>query len=94
MLFRSVLHSEKVPVCVTVLAPEFWKQFEEIFGPKLLVVMPNRDTVIVFPALDENRDARARLVFAAWRSGAPKVSLEVFELSEQGMRAAGVFEEP
>lgn len=89
----AVLRSETLPICAAVLAPEFWKQFEEIFGAKMLVVMPNRNTVFVFPILDENRDQRSRLVLQAWRSGAPKVSLEAFELSEQGMRTVGVFEE-
>lgn len=89
----AVLRSEALPICAAVLAPEFWKQFEEIFGAKMLVVMPNRNTVFVFPVLDENRDQRSRLVLQAWRSGAPKVSLEAFELSEQGMRAVGAFEE-
>ena len=89
----AVLRSDKVPICAAVLAPEFWKQFEEIFGPKMLVVMPNRNTVFIFPVLDENRDKRSQLVIEAWRSGAPKVSLEAFELSEHGMRAVGAFEE-
>ncbi len=89
----AVLRSIRVPVGSTVLAPEFLKQFEAIFGPKPLVVIPNRHTVFVFPALAGKHERFGPLVLAEWASGAPKVSLEVFELSEKGLRAIGSFAE-
>lgn len=90
----ATLHSETLPVAATVLAPEFWRRFEEVFGPKMRVVIPNRHTVFVFPDVETDLDQYSRMVLTAWRSGAPKVSLEVFELSERGLRAVGAFEEP
>lgn len=90
----AVMRSDKVPVCVTVFAPEFWKEFEDVFGPKMMVVMPNRQTVFVFPGVAVNYSEYAPLILEAWRSPAAKVSLEVFELSERGLRAVGKFEEP
>jgi hypothetical protein len=87
------LHSDKVPVCATVLAPEFLRRFEDIFGPKPLVVMPNRHTVFVFPGLAGKHERFAPVVLAAWQSDAPRVSLEVFELGAKGLRAVGTFEE-
>ena len=88
------LQSDTLPVAATVLAPEFWRQFEEVFGPKMRVVIPNRQTVFVFPELESDLDQFSRLAIEAWRSRWPKVSLEVFELSEKGLRAVGLFEEP
>ena len=88
------LQSEAVPVSATVLAPEFWRQFEEIFGPRMRVVIPNRHTVFVFPDLEGDLDQYSPMVFEAWRSRWPKVSLEVFELTERGMKAVGAFAEP
>ena len=88
------LQSEAVPVATTVLAPEFWRQFEEVFGPKMRVVIPNRHTVLIFPELESDLDQYSRLAVEAWRGRWPKVSLEVFELTEKGLRAVGLFEEP
>ena len=90
----ATIHSEAMPVAATVLAPEFWRMFEDVFGPKMRVVIPNRHTVYVFPDLEGDLDQHARMVIQAWRSRWPKVSLEVFELSERGLRAVGAFQEP
>ncbi len=90
----AVLRSEKFPVCVTVFAPEFWKQFDGVFGPKVMLVIPNRQTVLIFPAQAADISEYAPMILEAWRSPAAKVSLEVFELSERGLKAAGRIEEP
>jgi hypothetical protein len=87
------LQSEKVPLCAVVLAPEFARQFEQIFGPKFLVAIPNRHTVFIFPGLAGRHERFAPTVLKEWHSEAPKVSLEVFEMGPKGLRAVGVFEE-
>jgi hypothetical protein len=88
------IQSAKIPAVATVLAPEFWQYFEGIFGPRMRVVMPNRSTVFVFPDVAIELDEYSKMVMQAWRSEEPKVSLEVFELSEKGLKAIGQFEEP
>jgi hypothetical protein len=90
----GVLESENVPVAATVLAPEFWTRFEGVFGPKMRVVIPNRQTVYIFPDLVGDLQTYTPMVMQAWRSRHPKVSLEVFEVTEKGLRAIGIFEEP
>ncbi len=90
----AVLRSDKLPVCVTIFAPEFRRQFEDVFGPKVLVVMPNWQTVLVFPGVSGDLPEYSAMILEAWRSAAAKVSLEVFELSESGLRAVGRIEEP
>jgi hypothetical protein len=90
----AVLRSDKFPVCVTVFAPEFLKQFEDVFGPKVTLVMPNRQTIFVFPAVAVDFSEHSPMILEAWRSPAAKVSLEVFELGTQGLRAIGRIEEP
>jgi hypothetical protein len=90
----AVLHSDKFPVCATVFAPEFRKQFEDVFGPKVMLVIPNRQTVFVFPGVAVDFSEYAPVILEAWRSPSPKVSLEVFELSERGLKATGRIEEP
>jgi hypothetical protein len=90
----AVLKSDKIPVAATVLTPEFWHRFEGTFGPKMRVIIPNRNTVFIFPDVGEDIQPHAAMVIDAWRSSAPKVSLEVFQLTERGLRAIGKFEEP
>ena len=90
----AVIQSDKVPVAATVLTPEFWHRFEGTFGPKMRVVIPNRNTVYIFPDVAEDLQPHAGLIIDAWRSEAPKVSLEVFQLTEKGLQAIGKFEEP
>ena len=90
----GVLRSDKLPVCSTIFAPEFLKQFEDVFGPKVMLVIPNRQTVFVFPGVAVDVSEYAPMLLEAWRSAAPKVSLEVFELGARGLRAAGRIEEP
>ena len=90
----AALRSDKFPVCVTVFAPEFRKQFEDVFGPKLMLVIPNRQTVFVFPGLGVDFTEYAPMILEAWRSPAAKVSTEVFALSDRGLKAVGRIEEP
>ena len=90
----AVIRSDKLPVAATVFAPEFWKEFADVFGPKMIVVIPNRQTVFVFPGLATDYAEYAPFIFQAWRGPAAKVSLEVFELSERGLKAVGRLEEP
>ncbi len=90
----AVLRSDKFPVSGTVFAPEFLKQFEDVFGPTVMVVIPNRQTVFVFPGVAVDFSEYAPMILDAWRSPAAKVSLEVFELGERGLRAKGRIEEP
>jgi hypothetical protein len=89
----ALLKSDTVPVASLVLAPEFHKEFEPVFGPKMIVVMPNLYTVFIFPGIAGNQNAYSDLVLAAWHGNAPKVSREVFELTAGGIRAVGIFED-
>ena len=90
----AVVRSDKAPVCATLFSPDFLKRFEDVFGPKMLVVIPNRQAVFVFPGVGTDPGAFAELILEEWRGRAPKVSLEVFELSAAGLRAVGRIEEP
>ncbi len=90
----GVLRSDKLPVSAIVFAPEFRRRFEDVLGPKLLLVIPNRQTVFVFPSIAVDLSEYGAMILDAWRSPAAKVSLEVFELGEGGLRAVGRIEEP
>ena len=88
------LHSERPVVAGAMLAPKFLALFKDTLGEKVLVVVPNRFTAYVFPALSGNHADYAPMVFAALRATAWPVSVEVFEVSAEGVRCVGRYAEP
>lgn len=90
----AALESTHPLVASAVLAPKFLELFADTLGEKVLLVVPNRSTAYVFPALAGNHRDYWPMVFAAYRATPYPVSIEVFELSAAGLRAVGVYEEP
>ena len=88
------LHSERPVVAGAVLAPKFLALFKDTLGEKVLVVVPNRFTAYVFPALAGTHGDYAPMVLAALRATAWPVSAEVLEVSAQGVRCVGRYAEP
>jgi hypothetical protein len=88
----AAITSDDPLTATMVLSPDFLKKFKDIFGPTILVAIPNRDTVYVFPALASDYKDYSPLVIQAYQQSAYPVSLEVFEISAAGMRAIGTFE--
>ena len=88
------LHSERPVVAGAVLAPKFLALFRDTLGEKVLVVVPNRFTAFVFPALAGNHGDYAPMVLAALRATAWPVSVEVLEISSEGVRCVGRYKEP
>ena len=86
--------SSDYPLTATmVLAPDFLKKFKDIFGPSVLVALPNRFTVFVFPEVESPYKDYAQLVLQAYHESAYPVSTEVFEISSTGIKAIGAFED-
>jgi len=88
------LTSPKPIVASAVLAPKFRGLFRDTLGETVLVVVPNRYTAYVFPALASRYQEYYPMVFAAFRETAYPVSVEVLEISAAGIRAVGVYERP
>lgn len=89
----ALIRSERQLAGTLVLAPKFLKLFEDTFGPKVLVAIPNRYSLYVFPALASNYRQFGPMILDAYKGSAFPVSVEVFEVSETGLRAIGTFEE-
>lgn len=88
------LRSARPIVASAVLAPKFLELWKDTLGEKVLVVLPNRFTAYVFPALSGHHADYAPMIFEALRTTAWPVSIEVFEISAQGMRCVGRYAEP
>ena len=94
VILYAIVRSPRSLIASAVLAPKFFNLFKNTLGEKVLVVIPNRTTAYVFPALASNYQEYAPLIFEAYRATAFPVSKEVFELSGDGLKAVGAFEEP
>ena len=81
-------------ITVAVLAPDFLKRFTPVFGRKMLLAIPDRHTVYIFPKLASHYQDYAEQVAAVYRKSNCPLSREVFELSIDGLRAIGEYEEP
>jgi uncharacterized protein YtpQ (UPF0354 family) len=75
-----------------VLAPEFGEKFEDTLGEVLLLAVPSRTRVIVFPQLGTDISRYSEMVLSAYRETSHPVSVEVFEWRKGKIRAVGVFE--
>jgi hypothetical protein len=89
----AAVSSEDPLTATMVLSPDFLKTFKDIFGPTILVAIPNRFTVFVFPGLASEYKDYAPMVIRAYHDSAYPVSLEVFEISAGGIRAIGIFDD-
>jgi len=58
------------------------------------VVMPNRFTVFVFPKLASEYEEYSPMILEAFHATPYPVSLEVFEETDDGLKAIGVYDEP
>lgn len=92
ILESAYLHSEDPLTATVVLSPEFYGQFAKDFGPNFLVAIPNRFSVYVFPALASKYRDYAQRVLQEYAGSSYPVSLEVFELGENGLKAIGTYE--
>ena len=90
----AVVTSSSPLTAAAVLAPDFLKTFEPVFGPKILIAIPSRYCVFVFPQLAGEHRNYAPMVLDAFKATPYPVSREVFELSAGGLKAVGVYEEP
>jgi len=90
----AALRSDRPIVASAVLATGFLRLFRDTLGEKVLLIVPNRFTAFVFPALASNIEDYSPMVLSAFHESAYPVSTEVFELSPRGARSVGHFEEP
>jgi len=81
-------------ITVAVLAPDFLKRFTPFFGRKILVVVPDRHTVYLFPTLASRYQAYGEKILSVYNKSTCPVSREVFELSSTGLRAIGAYGGP
>lgn len=89
----GALESKRPIVSSAVLAPGFLGLWKDTLGEKVLVVVPNRFAVFVFPRIASDYQSYFPMVVRAYRDSAHPVSVEVFEVSKAGWKCVGAYED-
>ena len=85
----AVLESKSPLTASAVLAPEFPEKFAKTLGPDLLVAIPSRQLVFVFPKQSPACEQLAETVIVHYETSPSPVSLELFELRGGKLIAIG-----
>jgi len=89
----AVFGSRSPLTATMVLDPGFLAKFQTIFGSTILVAIPDRYTVYVFPRLASDYKDYSGLILGEYHDSTYPVSTEVFEISSAGLRAIGLFDD-
>ena len=73
----------------TILLPQFREKFKDVFGSELLVLVPNRSTILVFSDSDNNLNQYKETVIKMYKDSIYPVSREIFRLNGTGIRVIG-----
>ena len=87
----AVLESASPLAASAVLAPEFGTLFRETLGPDILVAIPNRFRIFVFPRGTPAFQRFSEIVIAEYDSSSYPVSKELFTLRKGKLTAVGSY---
>jgi hypothetical protein len=93
VIVYAELHAERPIIASAVLARGLIARFRETLGDALLVVVPNRFTAYLFPAIGTEYQQYAPMAIEAYRATPFPVSLEVFQVTADGWKTIGIFED-
>jgi hypothetical protein len=87
----AVLESANPLTASAVLAPEFGTLFRETLGPDILIAIPNRFRIFVFPRGTPAFQHFSEIVIAEYDSSSYPVSKELFTLRKGKLTAVGSY---
>jgi len=88
----ALLASDSPATASATLAPDFADKFADTFGPDILVAIPTRYRIYVYPALASHFQDTAEQVLNDYEISGYPVSKEVFRVTPKGLEAIGKFE--
>ena len=89
VLQMAVLTTDSPLVATCILSPGFLTRFSALFGPELIVAVPTRNKVYIFPKLANRLPDMTQNIRDDYLISAMPVSTELFEISKKGIRAVG-----
>ncbi|HEY5811024.1 MAG TPA: hypothetical protein VIT23_00020 [Terrimicrobiaceae bacterium] len=87
----AVLESESPLTASAVLAPDFSRLFSDTLGPDVLVAIPNRFRIFVFPRGTQAYQRLSELIIAEYDSSTYPVSKELFTVRNGRLSAVGSY---
>lgn len=87
----ALLESESPLTASAALSPKFAEKFAKTLGPDILVVIPNRYKIYVFPKLSPAYKGFADIIAGDYTSSASPVSREIFEWRNGVFTAIGSY---
>ena len=87
----ALLESSSPLTASAVLAPEFAALFSDTIGPDLVLAIPNRFRIFVFPKASPASQRLSHIVVAEYDSSAYPVSKELFSLQKGKLIAIGSY---
>lgn len=85
----AVIHTDDPMTASCVLAPAFLRRFSALFGPELIIAIPARNKIYVFPKLANRIQDTSQIIRDDYLISPMPVSTELFELSKKGIKAVG-----
>lgn len=85
----AVITTENPLTASCILLPGFLKRFSAIFGPELIVAIPTRNKIYVFPKLANQLGAMAGTIRDDYLISPQPISTELFMISGKGIQAVG-----
>ncbi len=87
----AVISTDDPTTASLILLPAFLQHFSAIFGSELIIAIPSRNKIYVFPKLANQISKITDLMLDDYRISPMPVSTELFELSPKGLKAIGDF---
>ncbi len=85
----AVIVSENPTTASCIMQPGFLQYFSAIFGPELLIAIPTRNKICIFPKLANHLPLMRDAIRDDYLISPMPASTEIFELSKNGLRAVG-----
>jgi hypothetical protein len=92
VLQMAVLSADTPLLATGVLTKGFLTKFSALFGPELLITIPARNKVYVFPKLANRIPEMSATIRDDYLISPMPVSTELFELSKSGLKAVGTID--
>ena len=88
----AVLKGDSHLTASIILCPEFLTQFRETFGDRLVVLVPDRFTVYVFPRGFSDFQSMGPAILEEHANSVWPCSQEAFEITSAGLKCLGAFD--
>jgi hypothetical protein len=89
MVEYALIQSQNPLTPSTIILPQFHKKFKDLLGPELLVIVPNRSTILVFSGSENNLNLYKKTFINMYKDSIYPVSREIFRINGSGIRAIG-----